>query len=303
MRDWQFGRKQSNLDVREPRSRYGPRVTSYGSRGRSAVTGIVAPPDRDFGRLAGKSDNGPGITRRAGHFVHRGPLDGCPRPSRGPALPAQVRAFLEGHCVGCHDGENRKGGLDLDAMAFQPGNPRNFSAWVKVFDRASAGEMPPRKNPRPDPKESATFARSLADSLKAEERERVAREGRATRRRLNRHEYENVLRDLLSAPWLEVKDMLPEDGVAHRFNKVGGALDVSHVQMARYLAAADHALRQVMATQVDRPPTRTVRYYAREQPKLHRQVQIRAVQRVARTGRSRSWARRHNPASARERNP
>ena len=36
--------------------------------------------------------------------------------------------------------------------------------------------------------------------------------------------------------------MLPEDGEAHRFNKVGDALDVSHVQMARYLAAAEYAL-------------------------------------------------------------
>ncbi len=180
-------------------------------------------------------------------------------------LTGPLRTFLDGHCVGCHDGETKKGGLDLDTMAFEPGNPRNFAGWVKVFERVCAGEMPPKKSVRPDPKEVDSFSRGLSSTLTTAERERVARDGRAGRRRLNRLEYENVLRDLLSAPWLEVKEMLPEDGVAHRFNKVGDALDVSHVQMARYLVAADYALRQAMAAQVDRPPSKTVRYYARDQ--------------------------------------
>jgi len=59
--------------------------------------------------------------------------------------------------------------------------------------------------------------------------------------------------------------MLPEDGEAHRFNKAGEALDVSHVQMAQYLAAADYALRDVVATQIARPETTTARYYTRDQ--------------------------------------
>jgi Protein of unknown function (DUF1592)/Protein of unknown function (DUF1588)/Protein of unknown function (DUF1585)/Protein of unknown function (DUF1587)/Protein of unknown function (DUF1595)/Planctomycete cytochrome C len=185
----------------------------------------------------------------------------APRP-----LEARLRSFVDGRCVNCHDGESKKGGLNLDAFAFEPDDPRNFATWVKVLDRVKAGEMPPRKSPQPDPKDLRTFSESLASSLKTADRERVARDGRASRRRLNRHEYENVLRDMLSASWLEVKEMLPEDGVAHRFNKVGDALDVSHVQMARYLLAADYALRQAMASRVDRPPTKTVRYYAREQP-------------------------------------
>ncbi len=41
--------------------------------------------------------------------------------------------------------------------------------------------------------------------------------------------------------------MLPEDGEAYRFNKVAEALDVSHVQIARYMAAADSALHQVLS--------------------------------------------------------
>src|SRR5205085_7672206 len=60
-------------------------------------------------------------------------------------------------------------------------------------------------------------------------------------------------------------DSLPEDGEAFRFNKIGDALDVSHVQMARYLNAADYALRQAMAPQATRPATKVTRFYARDQ--------------------------------------
>src|ERR1051326_5785685 len=87
-------------------------------------------------------------------------------------------------------------------------------------------------------------SRRCCRPLFAVEEARVRREGRSTWRRMNRYEYENTLRDLLDAPWLQIKEMLPEDGLSARFNKVGDALDVSHVQMSRYLAAAGYALRE-----------------------------------------------------------
>lgn len=184
---------------------------------------------------------------------------------RAAPVPAAVDALIEQRCASCHDDVEKKGGLDLTGLKFEPANAGNFATWVKVFDRVSAGEMPPKKKPRPAPAEVAAFTQALSSALTAAERKRVAAEGRATQRRLNRYEYENALRDLLQAPWLQVKDSLPEDGEAFRFNKSGDALDVSHVQMARYLTAADYALRQVAANAGERPVTRTVRYYAREQ--------------------------------------
>ena len=187
-----------------------------------------------------------------------------PRLSAAPA-PVPGAAFIDQHCASCHDDVEKKGNLDLTALALKPSDPKNFALWVKVHDRVSAGEMPPKKKARPPAGEVEKFVGTLSATLLAAERETFGREGRATRRRLNRYEYENALRDLLHAPWLQVKESLPEDGEAFRFNKVGEALDVSHVQMARYLNAAEYALRQVAATQVERPPTAVTRYYAREQ--------------------------------------
>ncbi len=183
----------------------------------------------------------------------------------GVALPAPARAFLEQHCASCHDAVEKKGDLDLDALAFSPTDPRNHAFWVKLHDRVVSGEMPPAKKPRPTAGELQAFLGAISSELVAAETARLAEEGRATRRRLNRLEYENAVRDLLQAPWLQVKEWLPEDGEAFRFNKVGEALDVSHVQMARYLGAAEYALRQVLARQAERPETKVTRYYAREQ--------------------------------------
>ncbi|HEV2393571.1 MAG TPA: DUF1592 domain-containing protein [Verrucomicrobiae bacterium] len=184
---------------------------------------------------------------------------------RGQTVPKDVRAFVESHCVECHDPDLKKGGLDLSALSFTLNDPATFAKWVKVHDKVSLGEMPPRKKPRPAFAELKGFTNVLASALLAADRQRIAREGRATQRRLNRYEYEDTLRDLLSLPYLEVKSFLPEDSEAFGFNKVGDALDVSHVQMARYLSAAEFALRSAMAPQATLPQTTTNRYYTWDQ--------------------------------------
>ncbi|HSJ04824.1 MAG TPA: DUF1587 domain-containing protein, partial [Verrucomicrobium sp.] len=176
--------------------------------------------------------------------------------------------MIDSSCIDCHDAETKKGNLDLTALPFDLKDGKAYARWVKIYDRVLAHEMPPKDKKQPDPGLTKSFLGRLSESMTASDAERAATEGRATVRRLNRYEYENTLRDLLKAPWLQIKDKLPEDGEANRFNKVGDALDVSHVQMARYLGAADYALREVMANQQSRPSGKTERYYARSEPSM-----------------------------------
>jgi len=177
---------------------------------------------------------------------------------------AEVVEFTDRHCSSCHNDVDKEAGLDLTSLSYTPNDPANFLTWVKVHDRIQAGEMPPKDKRRPEPAEVASFIKGVSTSLMASDQEALAAQGRAVRRRLNRTEYENALRDILHTPWIQVKDQLPEDGEAFHFNKVSNALDVSHVHMARYMSAADYALRQAMAVQLGRQPTTTRRYYARE---------------------------------------
>jgi len=69
--------------------------------------------------------------------------------------------------------------------------------------------MPPKEKGVPDPAETAAFLAALRDTLVAHDRDLIAREGRATQRRLNGYEYENALRDLLDAPWLQIRGRFP----------------------------------------------------------------------------------------------
>src|SRR5215207_1100755 len=191
---------------------------------------------------------------------------GLPVAGRAATPPSAVaQTFIDQHCASCHDDVEKKGGLDLTALAFDPGNPKNFATWVKVHDRVSSGEMPPKKKPVPPTAERDGFVNWVGATLTTAEQQAFAGQGRSTQRRLNRYEYENAVRDLLQAPWLQIRDGLPEDGEAHRFNKIGEALDVSHVQMARYLSAADYALRQATAQYAEQPRPKVQRYYARDQ--------------------------------------
>ncbi len=183
-------------------------------------------------------------------------------------LSQDLVIYLEKHCAECHDSETKKGGLDLSVLKFDLNEAKIFGEWVKVHDRVQEGEMPPKKKARPDTAATSTFLKNLAAPMIAADQTRAAAVGRSTWRRMNRYEYENTLRDLLGAPWLQIKEKLPEDGESSRFNKIGDALDVSHVQMARYLGAADYALREVITSQLSRPKTETVRYYARDESSL-----------------------------------
>jgi hypothetical protein len=207
--------------------------------------------------------------QRAFHLLLSVALAASAAPAKGSAEPlppiqAAAEPFIDEYCVSCHNDQDLKGSLDLTDLDYAPGDPANFLSWVKVHDRLAAGEMPPKGKRRPGSAELNAFVSELASTLTAYEDDLAAKEGRSTQRRLNRDEYENALRDLLDAPWLQIKDQLPEDGDAYHFNKVSSALDVSYVHLARYMSAADYALRQAISVQFTRPPTTIHRYYARE---------------------------------------
>jgi hypothetical protein len=187
----------------------------------------------------------------------------------GAAEPAAPdRAFVSDHCTRCHNDVEKKGRLDLTRLAFDPNDSANLAVWIKVHDRVKAGEMPPRSRARPDAARQKTFVEGLAQAIVAAEGAALAGEGRAIERRLNRQEYENALRDLLGIPWAQIANRLPEDGEAYRFNKSGEALDVSYVQIARFMDSADYAMRLAMATRLERPTKTTRKLYARDERSL-----------------------------------
>ena len=155
--------------------------------------------------------------------------------------PKDLRPFIEKHCVDCHDAEDAKGGLDFGKLPADLGQPDSLAKWVRIFDRVDQGEMPPKKKARPEAGEKAAFTKTLAATLVTADRANKA----TVLRRLNRNEFEQTLNDLLGINE-ELAPMLPEDGRAQGFDKVGEALDLSSVHLQRAMDAARQALNAAM---------------------------------------------------------
>ena len=124
--------------------------------------------------------------------------------------PNDLQAFVQKNCIDCHSPDNSEGDLNLSELSSKPLEGQHLAIWTKVHDRVAAGEMPPKSELTAEQKEA--FTKDLFDRLVDLDRRELASTGRAVWRRMNRYEYENTLRDLLGAPWLQIKGTLPEDG-------------------------------------------------------------------------------------------
>jgi hypothetical protein len=116
------------------------------------------------------------------------------------AAPASVQKFVGKYCAECHDADLKKGGLNLEDLKFET-EGTNAAMWIKALDRVMLGEMPPAKKARPAANDLKSFTNTVASAILESDRTIVAKEGRAVKRRLNRYEYEETLRDLLSLPF------------------------------------------------------------------------------------------------------
>ena len=166
---------------------------------------------------------------------------------------------IEQTCLECHDKETAKGDVDLSALPFNPKDHHNRERWAHVYDVIVKGEMPPKKKAFPAA-ERQKLASEIAGPLLAADEADVKANGRGPRRRLNRDEYEQNLRDLLGLPDLDIRDILPADREGHHFNKTSATLDMSRVQLTAYLDAAETALRQAMSAGATPPKPKSYRF-------------------------------------------
>jgi len=168
-------------------------------------------------------------------------------------------AFLDEHCVDCHDAEMKKGGLDLTSLRWELEKPESFEKWVKVFDLVSKGEMPPKKKARPDARAQQAFLTQIGAELRSFDAKRQAATGRTVLRRLNRVEYERTVQDLLGIA-TPLARILPEETPSHGFDTVAEGLRLSQLQIEKYLEAADAALDAAIV--LGPKPERTTKRYS-----------------------------------------
>jgi hypothetical protein len=183
-------------------------------------------------------------------------------PSRAPPSPkvqpdrAALSQFVTRHCIDCHNGADKRGGLDLDSIKTQ-GVDAHPKVWERVARKLAARQMPPAGKPRPDEKTYASFVAALEADL---DRAAAARPdpGRTpTLRRLNRTEYQNAIRDLLALD-VDATALLPADEANHGFDSAPLG-DLSPTLLERYVTAAQKISRLALGRTPQTPNSDTFR--------------------------------------------
>jgi hypothetical protein len=147
------------------------------------------------------------------------------------------RELLNTYCVTCHNEKLRTGGLSLDGGDLTDTDVAAAPAtWEKVVKKLRSGAMPPAGARRPDARVLASFAASLEETL---DRAAAAapEPGRVPAHRLNRVEYVNAVRDLLSLD-IDGAALLPPDPSGYGFDNIGDILSMSPALLERYMTAA-----------------------------------------------------------------
>jgi mono/diheme cytochrome c family protein len=167
-----------------------------------------------------------------------------------------VRALLKQYCVTCHNTRTKAGGLELespDPLHVQ-GDPE---LWEKVVRKVRAGMMPPVGMPAP-PADARKQAVSVLEARLDRAAAQAPNPGRPLVHRLNRAEYANAIRDLLSLD-IDPAALLPADDSSAGFDNVADVLGVSPVLLESYLSAADRIAALAVGTPKTPPSSEVYR--------------------------------------------
>jgi hypothetical protein len=158
--------------------------------------------------------------------------------------------LVDRYCTDCHNGAELAGGIDFEKIG-----PHNVAQNAENLEMAvrklRSHSMPPPKEPRPDEERLQTFVAWLEDAL-----DEAAADTRGYQaivpHRLNRQEYANAIRDLLTLE-IDGAEFLPQDEEVAHFDNIATGLQVSPSFIEQYVGAA----RQIAVRAVGRPDART----------------------------------------------
>ena len=185
-------------------------------------------------------------------------------------VPVFARKFIEAHCVDCHDADSARAGFRIDLLGADFASGRTADQWKEVMDKINAGEMPPKKKPRPDAKEAFAVASWVAQQLDETTKLAQGAGGRVPIRRMNRVEYANTVRDLFSLEEgfaRRVEKELPADGKVGGFDRGSAGLFMDEGQLAQYMAVADLVLDEAVFN--PKPEVFTFTYDATKEKYVH----------------------------------
>ena len=164
-----------------------------------------------------------------------------------------IQPFLNKYCTDCHDAEQEKGHLNLEAFKDDSRFFRDQRVWREVVNQVVTGEMPPvKKKVRPSPAEIEHLQTSIHKLLANAIAKAKPDPGDVTIRRLNRMEFNNTIRDLCFLDENFSADF-PADDTGYGFDNIGDVLTFSPVHLERFLAVGEQIAAKAMPTKPNAP--------------------------------------------------
>ena len=180
-----------------------------------------------------------------------------------PGLDANPEGAFRGefaatYCVGCHGGDEPKGGFRAGAAAFGSSDPDLLEQWRRAGEYVAKGVMPPVGARQPSAAERERFSAAVLVGLIGEAG--IGRPAGTPARRLNRIEYLNTLRDLFQVREIRLPVTFPDDNPDLRFDTMaeGTHLSPGHLDAFQQVAI-DIADRMVPLPSLPQRKSRSAR--------------------------------------------
>lgn len=156
--------------------------------------------------------------------------------------PQSQWATIENYCFGCHNPGVKAGNLLLTEL-----NAGSVASHPEIFEKAvrklRGRQMPPPGNAQPSQAEVDALIGWLEGTLDESSKSQLA--GRVPVQRLNRTEYANAVKDLLSVE-IDPTQFLPADIAVEGFSNIAAALSVSPAFLEQYVNAARTVARMAV---------------------------------------------------------
>ena len=157
-----------------------------------------------------------------------------------PTRPSELNPVIRQYCVRCHNDQMLRGNLSLETFDAAAAHERAATA-EKMIVKLRAGMMPPPGARRPTGDTLLTLVETLENVV--DEAAAVNPNPGARRfQRLNRAEYERVIRDLLALE-VDASRWLPADTYLGNFDNMSDAQGLSTTLLEAYLRAATDVSR------------------------------------------------------------
>jgi Protein of unknown function (DUF1592)/Protein of unknown function (DUF1588)/Protein of unknown function (DUF1587)/Protein of unknown function (DUF1585)/Protein of unknown function (DUF1595) len=167
----------------------------------------------------------------------------------GEAIPSFDKAAMSlvtEHCLPCHGRTRARGRIILEGLGAHP-SQEELMVWQKAVGAVRAGRMPPAGKPPLGSAAVHDFVRWVGAASNGTGASPIEDATHVTRRRLNRAEYNNTIRDLTGLD-IRPADDFPSDDVGYGFDNIGDVLSISPLLAERYVDAAEKVIERMFAS-------------------------------------------------------